>query len=172
MTQQRTGSADAGGESRAYRVLVALGDDEATAMAQAGYVAALPVGATPTVATLTHVLHGEELETTREFRTAGSVGTVRHAREWLRDRGIDVEVRDVEYPYPPTRGIVSLADAVDADAIVLGGRKRGAVQNVLFGSVVRSVLKATTRPVVVVDPAWGREDARTAAGGTAEGGAS
>lgn len=102
--------------------------------------------------TLTHVLHGTELDTPREFKSAQRVGAVKHARDWLVDRGIETEIRDVDHPYPPTKGIVALAEKIDADAIVLSGRKRGAIENVLFGSVVQAVLRNTTRPVVIVDP--------------------
>lgn len=140
------------GNGANYRLLLAIGDDEDHAFAQARYVTTLPVAGDAVVVTLTHVLHGEELETPREFKSAQNVGAVRHVRDWLTDHGIETEVRDVEYPYPPTKGIVALADKIDADAIVLSGRKRGAVENALFGSVVQSIMKATTRPVVIVDP--------------------
>jgi nucleotide-binding universal stress UspA family protein len=135
-----------------YRLLLPVSDIEEHGLAQARYVASLPAAEDAVAVTLTHVLHGEELDTSREFRSAQNIGAVRHARDWLRDRGIETEIRDVEHPYPPTKGIVALADRIDADAIVLSGRKRGAVENALFGSVVQSVMKATTRPVVVIDP--------------------
>ncbi|WP_152040355.1 universal stress protein [Salinigranum salinum] len=147
-----THTTDLGGDRPQYRVLLAIGDTEANALAQARYVASLPTAPDSVLATLTHVLHGEELQTPREFRSAQRVGAVRHAADWLAERGIETEIRDVEHPYPPTEGIVSLADAIDADAIVLSGRKRGAVESVLFGAVVQSVMRRTTRPVVVVDP--------------------
>lgn len=141
-----------GRDASRYRVLLSIGDVERTALAQARYVASLP-GATDTVTvTLTHVLHGPELNTPREFKSAQRVGAVRHARDWLVDRGIETEIRDVDHPYPPTKGIVALAEKIDADAIVLSGRKRGAIENVLFGSVVQTVLRNTIRPVVIVDP--------------------
>lgn len=140
-----------GGEGK-YRVLLAIGDSEANALAQAKYAAALPNAAERVAVTLTHVLHGEELATTKELRSAQRVGAVAHAAEWLADQRVETEIRDVEYPYPPTKGIVALAEKIDADAVVLCGRKRGAIENVLFGSVIQAVLTATTRPVVVVDP--------------------
>ena len=135
-----------------YRLLLPVSDVEAHGLAQARYAASLPGGDDAVVVTLTHVLHGEELETSREFRTAQNIGTVRHVRDWLTDHGIETEIRDVEYPYPPTRGIIALADKIDADAIVLSGHKRGVIESALLGSVVQSVMKDTTRPVVVVDP--------------------
>lgn len=135
-----------------YRLLLPVDDSERNALAQARYVASLPADPGVVLATLTHVLHGRELGVSRELKSAQRVGAVRHAAAWLDEQGIATEVRDVEYPYPPTRGIVELAERIDADGIVLSGRKRGAIENALFGSVVQSVMKRTTRPVVVVDP--------------------
>jgi nucleotide-binding universal stress UspA family protein len=104
------------------------------------------------VVTLTHVLHGQELEVPREIRSAQHVEAVLRAKEWLADHDIDTEIRDVEHPYPPTDGIIALAEKIDADAIVLSGRKRSAIGSALFGSVVQSIINNTTRPVVIVNP--------------------
>jgi nucleotide-binding universal stress UspA family protein len=46
--------------------------------------------------------------------------------------------------------IVRLADAVDADVIVMGSRGRGAVAGVLLGSVSQAVLHGTKRSVLIV----------------------
>ena len=50
----------------------------------------------------------------------------------------------------PAREIVHYAAAVDADFVVVGGRKRSPVGKVLFGSVTQSVLLGADRPVVTV----------------------
>jgi nucleotide-binding universal stress UspA family protein len=50
----------------------------------------------------------------------------------------------------PVDVIVSLADSIEADMIVIGSRGRGAVAAALLGSVSRGVLHSTRRPVVVV----------------------
>lgn len=138
---------------RPYRVLLPVDTDERSALAQARYVGSLP-GASSVLVTLTHVLHGQELDTSREIQSAQRVGAVIRAREWLTDHGIETEIRDVDYPYPPKKGLLALAEKIDADAIVLSGRKRSAVESALFGSVVQSIVQHTTRPVVVVDPDW------------------
>jgi nucleotide-binding universal stress UspA family protein len=49
--------------------------------------------------------------------------------------------------------IVALADAKDADLIVLGCRGRGAVASALLGSVSQGVLRHASRPVLVVKTA-------------------
>ncbi|WP_255198038.1 universal stress protein [Halorarius litoreus] len=135
-----------------YRVLVPIDMNEADALAQARYVASLPDAPSTVAVTLTHVLHGEELDTPPELQSAQRVGAVKRAREWLVDHGIETEIRDVDLLYPLKDGIISLAETIDADAIVLSGRKRGAVGMALFGSQTQAVLRHTTRPVVVVDP--------------------
>lgn len=137
-----------------YQILLPIDTDERSALAQARYVESLPCAPSSVLVTLTHVLHGQELDTSREIQSAQRVGAVVRAREWLTDHGIETEIRDVEYPYPPKDGIVALAEKIEADAIVLSGRKRSAMENALFGGVVQAIVHNTTRPVVVVDPEW------------------
>lgn len=139
------------GDSK-YRVLLPIDTDEQSALSQANYVNSLPNASKVVLATLTHVLHGSELEASRELQSAQRVGAVQAAHEWLTEHNIEAEIRDVEHPYPPRDGILSLAEKINADAIVLSGRKRSAVESVLFGSVVQTIIKNTTRPVVIVDP--------------------
>lgn len=152
-------------ERRPYRVLVPVSDNEESAMAQARFVAGLPDAAASVEATLTHVLHGEEMRTSREGRSAQRIGTVKHVRKHLEGAGVTVAVRDVEYPSPPPKGILALADTIDADLVVLGGGMHSLLEDLVSGHVARSVGRHTDRPIAVVRaPARGTEPDVTASG--------
>lgn len=139
----------------AYRVLVPVSDNTASAQAQASFVASLPNAPARVTATLTHVLHGEELNTSREFRSAQRIGTVIDAREYLEAHDVTVQVIDVDEPFPPTDGIVALANRLDADLIVLGGGMHGLFDDMLTGNVSKAVGQRTGRPITVVSETYG-----------------
>ncbi len=151
MSRETAESATKNAESR-YRVLLPIDINEQSALGQARYVASLPSAVDTVVVTLTHVLHGKDLSAPRQLRSAQRVSAVRRTDEWLADNGISTEIRDVDDPYPPSTGIIGLADKIDADAIVLSGRKRSAIGTALFGGVVQTTIKNTSRPVVIVEP--------------------
>lgn len=66
----------------------------------------------------------------------------------LADAGIEYEIRgDVG---DPAEGIVAMAEEVDADFVVVGGRKRSSTRRALFGSVSREVLESVRCPVISV----------------------
>jgi nucleotide-binding universal stress UspA family protein len=55
--------------------------------------------------------------------------------------------------------IVTAADSMDADVIVIGSRGRGPMTSALLGSVSRGVLNESRRPVLIVRGAHQREPA-------------
>jgi len=130
-----------------YRILIPVDDDAGRASAQAAFVTGLPLVGDDVEVTVTHALHGEELEAPDAMRNPGRVSTVRQVRDALEDAGIDVAVGEIGQP--PAEGIVDLADDIDADLLVLGGRKQSPAGKVLFGSITQEVLLDTDRPVVV-----------------------
>jgi nucleotide-binding universal stress UspA family protein len=69
------------------------------------------------------------------------------ASEAFREAGIETDVHDVVGD--PADAILELADEFDADAIVVGARRRSPVGKVVFGSVAQTVILDTDRPVTV-----------------------
>jgi nucleotide-binding universal stress UspA family protein len=61
-----------------------------------------------------------------------------------------VEVTSQVVAGSPAEEIVTFADSIDADLIVVGCRGRSAVASALLGSVSRAVLRESRRPVLVV----------------------
>jgi nucleotide-binding universal stress UspA family protein len=78
------------------------------------------------------------------------------AEEIAEERGLDAETKLLTGN--PARKIVSYADSVDADLIVIGSRGHGAISSALIGSVSRGVLNGTTRPVLIVREVAQREE--------------
>lgn len=133
-----------------YRVLVPVDDDVDRALAQADYVADLPSADEAVEATLLFVFTGnsEDIPSEyRQFKTADRIQSVRRARERLEEAGVQTQVRDDSGD--TIDDIIDEAEALDADAIVLGGRKRSPAGKVIFGSTTQSVILNADRPVVV-----------------------
>lgn len=59
----------------------------------------------------------------------------------------------------PENEILRYADKVEAEYIVIGGRKRSPIGKALFGSTVQAILLEADRPVVTVPPTGDAEDA-------------
>lgn len=74
--------------------------------------------------------------------------TVRAVVDRLADAGVDHEVRGAVGE--PSEGVVALATDVDADRVVVSGRRRSPTGKVVFGSVVQSVLLDSPCPVTFV----------------------
>ena len=132
-----------------YRVLMPVDTDEQRALAQAEHVANLPTDGDSLEVLLLFVFQeGTELPDDIEgTRTAGRVGSVRRAQEYLDEHNIDVSIR--EDSGDTAQDIVSIAETEGVDVIVLGGRKRSPAGKVLFGSVSQAVLLNAKRPVTI-----------------------
>lgn len=137
-----------------YRVLLPVDTDEDRALAQAQYVTGLPDTSESVAATLLFVFggEGEDLpEELRGFNSATRIGSVRRASEHLEAHDVDTNI--IEDSGDTVADILDVAEEQDADAIVLGGRKRSPVGKALFGSVTQSVILETDLPVVVTGDA-------------------
>jgi nucleotide-binding universal stress UspA family protein len=74
--------------------------------------------------------------------------TIKELREVLRHADVDVEVRGAVGELGKT--IVGLAEAVDADRVIVGGRNRSPAGTAVFGSTAQTVLLSAPCPVTFV----------------------
>jgi nucleotide-binding universal stress UspA family protein len=73
---------------------------------------------------------------------------VSEAREVLADGGIECRVRGIRAPEDGD-GILSVADAADADRIYMYSRRRSPAGKAVFGSALQNVIQNSDVPVVV-----------------------
>ena len=137
---------------RMYRVLVPVDTSEERAIRQAEFVTSLPKASEEVEVTLLFVFtedigSSEAPDQVERFRSAERVGSVRRAEEVL--EGVGVTYNLLEESGEAAEDITDEAEELDADLVVLGGRKRSPVGKVLFGSVSQEVLLNTDYPVVV-----------------------
>lgn len=139
-----------------YRVLVPVDENVHRASLAAETVTDLPCAAEEVEAVVLNVFEefevtdgewesvdSEEIFDEEEF--PDSVGVV---EEYLQEAGVSVSRRREHGD--PTEEILDVANEIDADSIVICGRRRRPVGKVLFGSVVESVMLAADQPVTVV----------------------
>ncbi|PSP95902.1 universal stress protein UspA [Halobacteriales archaeon QS_4_62_28] len=127
-----------------YNVLMPIDSDEDRTMAQVEAIRNLPAAADYVEATLLHVFDDQEAaETTTPTQlTAG-----RQVQQHLTNDGINVETMSTSGD--PSTAILQAAEEVDADQIVLGGRKRSPLGSLIFGSVSQGVMLDANRPVTI-----------------------
>lgn len=119
---------------------------------------AKPTGATVVLA---HVFTSDEFEDVvgrLEFdhgpdeadpdEAASRHATIRDLRSVLEANDVEYEIRGAVGPHGPT--IVDLATTVDADRVVVGGRKRSPTGKAVFGSTAQEVLLSAPAPVTFV----------------------
>ena len=133
-----------------FRVLLPIDSDAERSLRQVTFVASLPHADTDVEATLLHVFPNEEMA---ERTTVDQLAAGRQAHEFLTDRKITVRSQS-RFGDPATE-ILHAADDVNADLVVLGGRKRSPLGSFLFGSVSQSVTLDATRPVTITGGASG-----------------
>lgn len=151
-----------GGGTDVRTILVGV-DRSAPALAAldlaAGVASAL--GGSLVVADVLEFVPAFPLGPTTTVSSAGEEGAVERATALLdedaraiRARGVDVQV--VVRPGEPAATLLALADELDADLVVVGTRGRGGPDELLLGSVARTVADRARRPTLVVPGARAR----------------
>jgi len=127
-----------------YNVLMPIDSDLERVMGQAEAVLQLPAAAEEVSVTLLHVFDEENVadDTSPTQITAG-----KQAQNRLHDDGIAVETTSTSGN--PATAILAAAEEIDADQIVLGGRKRSPLGSLIFGSVSQAVMLDATVPVTI-----------------------
>jgi nucleotide-binding universal stress UspA family protein len=125
-----------------YEVVLAVDDDEERSLASARAVADLPGPSEDRHVTIVYSFLDNP-----SGASATQIGSVREVEDVLADRGVDFDV--AETSGDPADVILEVAGEVDADLVVLGGRRRSPAGKALFGSVTQSVILHADRPVMV-----------------------
>lgn len=71
-------------------------------------------------------------------------------RAALESEGLEYEVRGLVRGNDPAEDLITVADEVDADLVVIGLRKRSPVGKLVLGSNAQQILLDATRPVLAV----------------------
>ncbi|WP_049986000.1 universal stress protein [Halobellus rufus] len=129
-----------------YQMLVPVDDDENRALNQARYVASLPDAESAIEATVLAVAPPSSLGTAEDVEFAEFEAAMAAAAH-LESQGVQVARRVGDGGVGEE--IVRIADELDSDEIVMGGRKRSGVAPLLLGSTVREVFVSTERPVTI-----------------------
>ena len=127
-----------------YRVLMPIDSNEDRTLAQANAIRRLPAAAGNVEATLVHVFDDED---TADATSVTQLASGKRAQERLLDNEVSVETKSLHGD--PAKQILATAEAIDADSIVLGGRKRSPLGSLLFGSVTQAIILDAARPVTV-----------------------
>jgi nucleotide-binding universal stress UspA family protein len=129
-----------------YRVLIPVDRDQNRALHQAKYVAGLPDAADVVEATVMYVVPPDRLDRADEAAFEDVEAAV-EAAEHLESAGVAV-TRLVE-DGGVSEAIVRTAGDLDSDEVVMGGRKRSGVAQVLLGGTVQDVFLSTDRAVTI-----------------------
>ena len=129
-----------------YEVLVPVDRSEERAFHQAEYVSRLPNAATDVEATVLFVSSAGE-SGDADAVAFSDVDAAVGAANLLEGEGVSV-TRTVEAGGVSDRIVRAAAD-LEADEVVMGGRKRSGVSRVLLGSTVQDVMLSAERPVTI-----------------------
>jgi len=141
-------------------ILLAVGpkdDDRLDHLARAILQVTVPTDATVVI---THVFTPEQFKSVADDLGVPDIGvdevdtvlerhaTIRHFESVFDDYDVDYELRGVVGEI--SGGILNIAEATDADRVVISGRSRSAVGKAMFGSTAQDVLLNAPCPVTFV----------------------
>lgn len=127
-------------------LLVPVDRDTDRALHQAKYVAGLPNASETVEATVFYVFPHQDYKGAPPHDFSEIEAAV-EAADHLEGAGVSVE--RVAIGGEVTRTILDAAEERDVDGIVVGGRKRSGIQQVLLGSTSQDVLLSAGRPVTI-----------------------
>ncbi|MFB6156569.1 MAG: universal stress protein [Haloferacaceae archaeon] len=127
-----------------YRIVVGVDENEDRARACAETVVDLPGDPDEKRVWLLHSFVDNP-----SGASAPQVRSVREAADALDEAGIESEV--TERSGDPAAALLDAAAEVDADVIVVAGRKRSPTGKALFGSTTQAVILDADRPVLVAN---------------------
>lgn len=137
------------------RVVLPVDMDDERAVAAAKAVTSIPQAAESVHVTVLNVQQvvdvrgeGGRVQSGQWYDPEDFPPSVDVAVDILESAGVAVETRRAHAD--PAEAIIEIAEEIDADRIVMAGRKRTPVGKVLFGSVTQSVLLTAETPVTVV----------------------
>lgn len=125
-----------------YEVLLGVDSNVERAQAQVRTIVEMPIRSEEVHATILH-----DFTDNAVGASVSQVESVRRASERLEEEGIEVTLE--ESSGEPAKAIMEMAETVDADLVVLAGRKRSPTGKMLFGSVTQEVILGMERPVLV-----------------------
>lgn len=125
-----------------YHVVLGVDEDEAHARQCAQEIIDLPGEGAEKHVTVIHSFTDNP-----SGASATQIASVREVGDQFEKAGIEYDVE--ESSGDPAEAIIDVASDVDADLIVIGGRKRSPAGKALFGSVTQTVILNAGRPVMV-----------------------
>lgn len=139
-----------------FSVLLAIGKNAENSLRAAEAIADIP--------DVENSVHVTVLHVAEEFNIAYGDGStlspenlrdedeieesVKNVVQFLEEQGISVSVKLSEGDV--TNGIIEAADEINANRIVMAGRKRSPIGKAIFDSTTQSVLLNSNRPVTVI----------------------
>lgn len=129
-----------------YQVLIPVDRNETRASHQAKYVSRLPGAPEEIEATVLYVVPPNEFTEADKVDFEEITAAV-EAAEYLEDE--DVSVTRVVDDGGVSEEVVRTANEINVDEIVIGGRKRSGVAEVLLGSTAQDVLLSAEKPVTI-----------------------